>query len=71
MSDDIKTLAQVEQEHIEAVMILCENRPQWACRALGIGRTTLYKKLAKYAEQRKALDSKKAPSYITGASSPT
>jgi DNA-binding NtrC family response regulator len=42
---DDRTLAQVEAEHIARVMAACGDRPAEAARRLGIGRSTLYRKL--------------------------
>lgn len=44
----IKTLAEVESEHITAVLELCSGNRLLAAKRLGIGRQTLYNKLKSY-----------------------
>jgi two-component system response regulator HydG len=44
-----RKLADVEREHILAVLQACEGRQAEAAKVLGIGRTTLWRKLASYA----------------------
>jgi DNA-binding NtrC family response regulator len=43
----LATLAEVERRHIETVMQACGGRISEAARVLGIGRTTLYDKIAR------------------------
>lgn len=47
----VKPLAQVEQEAIESAMILCLGNVNKAAAALGISRSTLFRKLREYREQ--------------------
>ena len=44
----IRPLAIIEQEAIESALILCEGRCLEAARRLGIGKTTLYRKVHQY-----------------------
>lgn len=44
----LRPLAQVEREHILRVLQLCGGRQAEAARVLGIGRTTLWRKLQEY-----------------------
>ena len=42
------TLRELERIHIEWVLLLCDGNKRLAAKVLGIGRRTLYSKLAKY-----------------------
>jgi len=46
--DDIKTLAEVERQHIEIVMKVCRGDRQQAATLLGIGQRTLFDRLKQY-----------------------
>ena len=46
--DALRPLAEVEREHILRVLQLCGGRQAEAARVLGIGRTTLWRKLQEY-----------------------
>ena len=46
----IKSLAEVERWHIERAVYVLDGRMAQAADLLGIGRTTLYRKLKQYAE---------------------
>lgn len=45
VADALKTLAEVEREHVVRVLEACGGRQADAARVLGIGRTTLWRKL--------------------------
>ncbi len=47
----LRTLAEVEEEHVLAVLGACQGVQAAAARILGIGRTTLWRKLAKYGQR--------------------
>jgi DNA-binding NtrC family response regulator len=46
----LATLDEVERRHIRRVIAACDGNLSQAARALGIGRTTLYRKLEQYGE---------------------
>jgi two-component system response regulator HydG len=48
--DVLRPLAEVEREHILAVMRACGGRPAEAARVLGIARNTLWRKLEEYRQ---------------------
>lgn len=43
-----KTLAEMEQEHVQYVLTYFRGNVTRACKALGIGRTTLYRRMKAY-----------------------
>jgi DNA-binding NtrC family response regulator len=47
----LRTLAEVEEEHVLAVLQACHGVQAAAARILGIGRNTLWRKLAKYGDR--------------------
>jgi two-component system response regulator HydG len=52
----LRTLADVEREHILAVLSACGGCHAEAARVLGIGRNTLWRKLARYGAARSVVD---------------
>ena len=50
----LRSLAEVEREHIQRVLIACDNNQVDAARVLGIGRSTLWRKLSRDALKRPA-----------------
>ena len=46
----LATLDETERHHIERVIAACDGNLSLAARVLGIGRTTLYRKLEQYGE---------------------
>jgi DNA-binding NtrC family response regulator len=48
-----KTIAEVEKEHIEKVYIAAGKNKTLAARWLGIGRATMYRKMAEYGIDKK------------------
>ena len=51
--DNLKTLAEVERSHILAALRTMKGDKIKAAKALGIGKTTMYRKLALYEKQDK------------------
>lgn len=49
--DGIPTLAEVERRHIETTLACCGGNKSHAATMLGTDRRTLYRKLARYAEE--------------------
>lgn len=49
-----KTLSQIEKLAIESAMTRLEGNITATCRELGIGRTTIYRKLRQYGWKRKS-----------------
>ena len=47
-ADSADTLSEVERKHVTRVLELCHGNLSEAARVLGIGRTTLYRKIEKY-----------------------
>ncbi|MFU8804730.1 MAG: helix-turn-helix domain-containing protein [Bradymonadaceae bacterium] len=47
---DMRSLEDVEREHIERVLAACDGSQAEAARVLEIGRTTLWRKLSRYGE---------------------
>lgn len=52
-SYSLKTLAQIEREAILATMQIVKGNKLEACRVLGIGKTTLYRKLIDFEREDK------------------
>ncbi|MBP1612179.1 MAG: atoC12 [Acidobacteria bacterium] len=46
----LATLEEMERHHIERAIAACDGNLSLAARVLGIGRTTLYRKLEQYGE---------------------
>ena len=46
--DDVETLSEMERRYVTEVLQRCQGNLSEAARALGIGRTTLYRKIEKY-----------------------
>jgi transcriptional regulator of acetoin/glycerol metabolism len=46
----LATLEEMERHHIERAIAACNGNLSLAARVLGIGRTTLYRKLEQYGE---------------------
>jgi len=46
---DLRSLAEVERDHILSVVAACQGSPSEAARVLGIGRNTLWRKLRVYS----------------------
>lgn len=63
----LSTLAQVEQEHVLAVLRACHGVQAEAARILGIGRTTLWRKLLSYGDGRAGRAETPAPIPLPGA----
>ena len=66
----LRTLAQVEEEHVLAVLRACNGVQADAARILGIGRTTLWRKLRSYADAASSSPTP-APFRLPGSTSPT
>jgi transcriptional regulator of acetoin/glycerol metabolism len=47
---ELVTLREIEDRHIKAVLAVMDGKVTAAARILGIGRATLYRRLAKYRE---------------------
>ena len=45
---DLAPLSEIERRHVELTLEHCQGNLSETARALGIGRTTLYRKLEKY-----------------------
>ena len=51
VSPDLRSLVDVERDHILQVLAACQGSQAEAARILGIGRNTLWRKLRRYAAE--------------------
>ncbi len=66
----LRTLAQVEQEHVLAVLRACHGIQADAARILGIGRNTLWRKLRAYVDAAAPAPPQSAPARASAAERP-
>lgn len=52
LNDKIRTLKEVEREHIENVLNVLDGNKTAAARALGLDRRTLYRKIERWGRKK-------------------